>query len=257
MLVDLHVHTARTPGCSLAAEEAIARAHALGLDGICFTDLDTLDGVAELHALRATAPIAVLVGMEAATDHGRYLCFFPDPSKIRAEEILGVAAANERPAREVVDAVLSRGGAVVAARPYDRALEKPMGDFMLTLRNLSAVEALTGTLRINANELAIEAAEHLALPCVGGSGAVAAEEIGTAATLFKEMIRDEAGLVDALKQGAVWAVAAGTPPRFHGDEAPRRESSRGEEREGKPRRDGRRDRRGGRWRQGRDRGGKR
>ncbi|AKU90441.1 PHP-associated domain-containing protein [Vulgatibacter incomptus] len=219
MLIDLHVHSSRTPGCSLDPAEAVARAQALGLDGICFTDLDTLGGVEELHALREKASIAVLVGMEAVTNHGHFLCFFPDPAGVRPEEVLGAEAPTARPARDVVEAVLAKGGAVVAAHPYDRDLEKPMGDFVFTLRSLTAVEGYTGTRRVNVNELAIEAADHLSVPCVGGSGAMAGyDEIGTAATLFKEPVRDEAELVRALRDGAVWAVAVGVPPRFHGDD---------------------------------------
>lgn len=219
MLIDLHVHTDRTPGCTLDPALAVAKAEALGLDGICFTDRDSLARAANLHTLRNGAKVRVLVGMEVDTDHGRFLCFFPQPEMVDVPAILGGEAANCRPAREVVERTLAAGGAVVAAHPYDRNLEKPMGDFVFTLRNLNAVEAFTGTRGANVNELAVEAADHLSAPCVGGSGAMTSyDEIGTAATLFKEEIHDETDLVRALRAGTVWAVAVGTPPKFHGDD---------------------------------------
>ncbi len=258
MLIDLHVHSRSTHGCDLDPAEAVARAEAVGLDGICFTDLDTMEAVEEIHALRASARIAVLVGMEAQTDHGRFLCYFPDPAKVQPAEILGSAEAPlRRPAREVMEAAIARGGAVVAAHPYDRDLEKPMGDFVFTLRQLAAVEGIAGNRGVNVNELAIEAADHLSLPCVGGSAALRSyDEIGSAATLFKEPIRDEAELVAALRGGSVWAVKIGEPPRFHGDDAALRVPRERHPRDGAPR-DDRGGRRGGRHgsRGGRGRGG--
>ncbi|HEY0840727.1 MAG TPA: PHP-associated domain-containing protein [Vulgatibacter sp.] len=250
MLIDLHVHTDRTPGCTLEPALAVAKAEELGLDGLCFTDRDSLERAANLHTLRNAAKVRVLVGMEVETDHGRFLCFFPQPELVDVASILGPEApATSRPARGVVERTLAAGGAVVAAHPYDRQLEKPMGDFVFTLRNLSAVEAFTGTRGANVNELAIEAADHLSAPCVGGSGAMTSyDQIGTAATLFKEEVHDEADLVRELRKGAVWAVSVGTPPKFHGDDealrAPRERRDGGR----RPFRDRRGGRHGGRGR---------
>ncbi len=225
MLIDLHVQSRRTPGCELDPAEVLKRAEALGLDGVAFTDLHTL-APRELHALRGGTKLAVLVGATLETDHGHYLCFFPDPAKAPAPaELLGAPEPGKLPpAREVVEKVRSRGGVAIAAYPYDRTLPKPAGDFLFTLKGLAAVEGWCGRQRANVNELAIEAADHLGVPCVAGSGARRYEELGTAATLFKEPVRTEAELVAALKAGAVWAVAIGEPPSFHGDVAgPRKE----------------------------------
>lgn len=250
VLIDLHVHTDRTPGCTIDPALAVAKAEALGLDGVCFTDRDTLARAANLHTLRNGAKIRVLVGLEAETDHGRFLCFFPDPEDVDVPALLGShEPANRRPARELVEKTLAAGGAVVAATPYDRNLDKPMGDFIFTLRNLSAVEAFTGTRGANVNELAIEAADHLSAPCVGGSGAMTSyDEIGTAATLFKDDIRNEADLVHALRAGSVWAVAVGTPPKFHGDDEALRTPRERPGGRSRPFRDRRGGRRGGRGR---------
>lgn len=250
MLVDLHVHSLHTPGCRLEPSLAIEKAEAVGLDGICFADLGGWPLAAELAALRGQTDLAVLVGAEIPTDHGRYLVFVPDPASTTPEAILGPPDEHGLwPARAVVDRVREAGGAVVAAHPYDRHVDPPAGDYILTLRGLAAVEGITGTRSNDVNELAIEAADHLALPCVGGSAAHDNyDRIGRAATLFRDEVRDEAALVAALRAGAVWAVQIGEPPKFRGDELARLERERPERRE---------DRRGGARRGGRRRGGQR
>jgi predicted metal-dependent phosphoesterase TrpH len=249
LLIDLHVHSRHTPGCSLDPAEILRRAEALGLDGVCFTDQGTLAGAAELQALRATTRLRVLVGLEVATDHGHYLCFFERPQATPEPAALFGAPVPGRPwpVREVIEKVRERGGVCVAAHPYDRDVEKPAGDFIFTLRGLGAIEGLNGRRRTNVNELAIEAADHLALPCVGGSGAIGSlDELGTAATLFRDEFADEAGLVAALRGGAVWAVAIGTPPAL-GEPGPGPRPARHERYgEGRDRRDRERGRRRGR-----------
>lgn len=266
MLLDLHVHSRFTPGCPLEPAEAVRRAEELGLDGICFTDRDTFGVAKELASLRANTKLTVLVGTELVTDHGHYLAFFPQPAELEEPaKLFGKAGGGLPSAREVVEKVRSLGGIAVAAHPYDRDVERPAGDFIFTLRGLSAVEGFCGTRRNNVNELAIEAADHLSLPCVGGSGAMNAEGLGTAATLLRDPVRTEAELIDAIKGGAVWAVAIGSPPKFLGDEMAARERTRERSGERHDRREGRGerreerrdDRRGGghRRRGGRGRGG--
>jgi len=255
MLVDLHVHSSKTPGCSLDPSLAIEKAEAVGLDGICFTDRNGFPLAAELPRLREQTDLAVFVGAEIATDHGYYLVFFPDPAHAPdLRQLFGPPAVGDLwSARTVVEKVREAGGVVVAAHPYDRNLERPSGDYIFTLRGLSAVEALTGTRRSNVNELAIEAADHLSLPCVGGSAALEGyDQIGTAATLFRDEVRSEAGLVEALRGGAVWAVQIGRPPKFAGDEMALGQRERGGERR-EERRD---DRRGGGRGRGSRRGGR-
>lgn len=250
MLIDLHVHSTLTPGCSLDMEAAVRRAEEAGLDGVCFTDRNTFRGAPGAHALRAKTRLKILVGAEVETDHGYYLCFLPSPETAQEpEELFEKPLEGERfAARNVVETVRRLGGAVVAAHPYERHIEKPAGDYIFTLKGLTAIEGITGTKKSNVNELAIEAAEHLSVPCVGGSAALGSyDEIGTAATLFRDPIENEAQLVAALAGGAVWAVSIGTPPTFYGDTVVRREG-RSEPRH--ERREERRDERGGGRRQG-------
>jgi predicted metal-dependent phosphoesterase TrpH len=223
MLIDLHVHTHHTRGCTLTPREALRRAKAAGLDGVAFTDLNVLDGLEEIRAAGREEGLLALCGVEVATDRGHYLCFFPDPVKVPAPpQVFG--SATPWPAREVLARVRELGGVAVAAHPYDKSIERPSGDFIFTLDGLAAVEGLNARRKGPANDLAIEAADHMNLPCVGASGAHAAEEIGKAATLFRDPVTSEADLVAQLRAGTVFCVAIGVTPtadggreRGHGD----------------------------------------
>ncbi|MFO0581801.1 MAG: PHP domain-containing protein [Anaeromyxobacter sp.] len=211
MLIDLHVHSHHTRGCSLAPRDAVRRAKEAGLDGIAITDLNTLDGLEEIRAAGAAEGLVALCGVEVATDHGHYLCFFPDPAKVPAPpQVFG--SATPWPVRDVLAKVKELGGVAVAAHPYDKTIERPSGDFVFTLDGLAAIEGLNARRKGPANDLAVEAADHLNLPCVGASGAHEAAEIGKAATLFREPVKTEADLVAQLRAGSVFAVAIGVTP---------------------------------------------
>jgi hypothetical protein len=252
MLIDLHVHSRFTPGCTLAPRDLVRRAREAGLDGLAVTDLNTMEGLEEVHAAGSAEGVVALCGVEIATDRGHYLAFFADPARVPAlPQIFGTPPW---PVAEVLRKVAEMGGAAVAAHPYDKAIERPGGDVILALDGLAAVEGLNARRRGAVNDLAVEAADHLGLPCTGASGAKdGLDEIGRAATLFRDPVRTEADLVAQLKAGTVYSVAIGAAPRPP-------EPRRGPGGHGRDGRDGRgrggdRDDRGGRRREG-DRGGR-
>ncbi|HUK65265.1 MAG TPA: PHP domain-containing protein [Anaeromyxobacteraceae bacterium] len=240
MLIDVHVHSHHSPGCLLAPRDIVRRAKETGLDGIVLTDTNTLDGLEEIRSAGREEGLLALCGVELVTDRGHYLCYFPDPSRVPTPpQMFG---HTPWAVREVLDRVRSLGGVVVAAHPYDKSVERPSGDFIFTLEGICALEGLNARRRGPANDLAIEAADHMNLPCVGGSGALPTlDDIGKAATLFKEPVATEADLVRQLKSGQVFCVSIGAIP------AAARASRQGERREarGGDRRGGRGHRRGG------------
>jgi predicted metal-dependent phosphoesterase TrpH len=249
MLIDLHVHSSHSRGCPLAPLDVARRAKEAGLDGVAFTDLNTLEGLEEIHAAGREVGIVALCGVEVATDRGHYLCFFPDPAKVPAPAQM-FGSATPWPVREVVARVRELGGAVIAAHPYDKSIERPSGDFIFTIDGLSAIEGWNARRKGAANDLAIEAADHMGLPCTGASGALSSlDEIGGAATLFREPVTTEAELVAQLKAGAMFSVQLGVTPgppeRDRGERPPRRED-RGRDRERRGPREGHGRRDGGR-----------
>jgi predicted metal-dependent phosphoesterase TrpH len=212
MLIDLHVHSHHSPGGALAPRDIVRRAKLAGLDGVVVTDVNTLDGLEEVRAAGREEGLLALVGAELVTDHGHYLCYFPDPARVPAPpQMFGGTPWR---VHEVVQRVRQLGGAVVAAHPYDKGIDRPSGDFIFSLEGLSAVEGLCARRKGPANDLAVEAADHMSLPCVGGSGAHdMLEDVGKAATLFRERVASEADLVRQIQSGHVFCVAIGVTPQ--------------------------------------------
>ncbi len=261
MLIDLHVHSHHSRGGALAPRDALRRAKEAGLDGVAFTDLNTLDGLDEIRAAGRDEGLLALVGVEVSTDRGHYLCFFPDPSRVPAPP-QAFGSATPWPVRDVLAKVRALGGVAVAAHPYDKTIDRPSGDFIFTLEGLAAIEGLNARVTAAANDLAVEAADHMSLPCTGASGAHASlDEIGRAATLFRDPVASEADVVAQLKAGTVFCVAMGVTPQpaSAGDRRERRDDRGGHgHRGGGHGHGGHREAGGGRrGGGGRDRGGRR
>lgn len=228
MLIDLHVHSWLSRDCQLDPKQVLARAESHGLDGVAFTETNTQDGCDELLDLAKTTKLKIFVGLELATDKGQYLCFLPEP--LKAPEPAQLWGSNrEKPwnAEECLAKFKSLGAAIVAARPYDRDTPHSGGDYVKTLKCLSAVEVYNPHVRPGSNEQAIEAAIALKLPGVAGSDARASlDEIGYAATLFKTPVKTQGELVKAILDGQLWPVQMGDlPPLAKPGEAKQHEAT--------------------------------
>jgi predicted metal-dependent phosphoesterase TrpH len=217
MLIDLHAHSYLSKGCDLDPRSVLERAALFGLDGVAFTETNTQDGCDELFEIGAKSRVKVFVGLELLTDRGQYLCFFPKP-ELAPEPVQMWGSNREKPwsAAECLPKVRSLGAAIVAARPYDRDSSYPAMDHVRSLGGLlCAVEGYNARVKQAANELAVEAAEVLKLPCTGGSDArLALDEVGYGATFFKRPVGNQQQLVAALLAGEFWPVMAGELPRL-------------------------------------------
>jgi predicted metal-dependent phosphoesterase TrpH len=255
MIIDLHVHSRFTRGCDLDPGLILRRAKDLGLDGVCFTELNAIDGAAELRALGKQSPVKVFVGMELATDRGHYLCYFPDPEAIPDPvQMWGSNAERPWPARETIDKVRKLGGVVVAAHPYDRETPVAAGDFVFGLKELVGIETYNARRKVHVNNLATEAAESLRLPAIGCSDTRHdINELGKAATIFSHPIENETQLCAALQKGRFWPVLFGAPPPGLSSGTAGADRNRPQ---GKPRHGGGNDRKQGGERRG-GRGGRR
>lgn len=263
MLVDLQVSLTGKDGAAVDPQVLVEGAKKAGLDGLVvtaeparFPALDAYRAAASAHDLR------VFAGAHVPSNRGLLLCVVPDAQALAADWAPSTEGMFD--AEGVIDAVEAAGGVTVALRPYDRGVTRPMGDHIFTLTGLAACETQNGRLPGATNDLALDAASNLELPCVGSSGAAGTDGLGTAATLFRTPLASEGDLVEALRAGDCWPVAIGTrapalPAEARGPREPRREGGGGAE----PRRDDRGapagDREGGRRRRrrgGRGRGGR-
>lgn len=210
MLVDLHVH-ARPDGA--APEALLDRAVALELDGVAVVADDAFADTWPLRDEAKTRGVLLLSGAELATDRGHFLVFLPRPETLPpVDEIFGQPGEHGFSLRDVALRTHVLGGALVAAHPYDKGTPRALADAIYTVRHLTAVEAVNGDRGYPTGRGAIEAADALGLPCIGGSDARALDDVGRAATLFGMHVSDEASLVEALKAGACWPVEFASPP---------------------------------------------
>ncbi|MFO0726866.1 MAG: PHP-associated domain-containing protein [Myxococcota bacterium] len=208
MLVDLQVGLTGKDGAPVDPATLIEGVKKAGLDGVVFTDAEArFPAVQPLRELGAQHGVTVFAGARIPTNRGLLLAIVPDAEKAGAWQ---KDEGGTFDAEAVINAVEDNGGVIVALRPYDRDVPKPMGDHIFTLSGLTACETQSGSLTQSTNELALEAASNLELPCVGTSGAEGLDGLGTAATLFRTAMKSEADLVEAIRHGDCWPVTFST-----------------------------------------------
>ena len=206
MIVDLHVNLEAEDGTLVDPEQLATSAKTAGLDGMVLTQ----DGAMkpDLSAYQAAAEaqgITLLGGARLTTNHGWILCIFPDGADL--SDGWAEMDGDLYDATSVIDATEARGGATIALRPYDRDLNKPMGDHLFVLHGLSACEVQNTTLADSVNALALEAASSMEMPCIGSSGAKGAEGLGSCATLLRDPVTSEMQLIEVIRSGDCWPVS--------------------------------------------------
>ncbi|MBN1333523.1 MAG: PHP domain-containing protein [Synergistales bacterium] len=174
MIIDIHVHTAEfSVGDSyLRIEDAICKAKESGLDGICFTDHESI-GVYEIAAeLTRRYDFLVIPGIEILTFEGDLLVFGLEEvpqAKMHARDMLAHVKANH--------------GVAISAHPF-RDNGRGMGHHLPLMDDLLGIEVLNGRTRGIHNFQAYQMALELGYPCLGGSDAHTVQEVGSFATLF-------------------------------------------------------------------------
>jgi predicted metal-dependent phosphoesterase TrpH len=198
--IDLHTHTYPASQCSSApVDELIEEAKRIGLDGICLTDHNHVWKPEEIGRLRKEHGFMVLGGNEITTDQGDMVVFGLD------EDIQGIIKLEE-----LRDKVEEAGAFMIAAHPFRGFLTFGVGQLGLTvekamerplLRLVDAVEVLNGKVTEKENSFAADVAAGVGLPVTGGSDAHEVIEVGTYATRFPGVIKNEEDLINALKKG--------------------------------------------------------
>lgn len=228
MLVDLHVYTAPSGGPS--AENAVANATELGLDGIAVVDRHASAEIARRVVAGEFGEFPVFVGVELATAAGDVLIFVPelDPFFTREEwrelEVVGLPELSD-----VVEMVERHGGIVLSAQPYDRKRARAPRDRVFSLSALAGMEVWTSTSDATANTMALESGSRAAVGAFAGSASVSARTPRSPwVTLFAATPTTQKELIEALRGGDFWPVEIADARQRSNDDRRPRHSDRGE-----------------------------
>lgn len=205
-IIDLHVHTAPASPCSvIQADDIIAEAKRIGLDGLVLTDHNHVWSPRHIEDLRQKHGFLVLGGNEIITDQGDVLVYGLE------HHIAGVI-----PLADLQKEVQGAGGYMAMAHPFRGFLIFDTRQLGLTVEKaaarkmfqwVNAIEVLNGKVTADENEFSRTVAEHLGLPGLAGSDAHEAGTVGCYATEFADAISNEADLVAALHAGRFRPVA--------------------------------------------------
>lgn len=189
--IDLHVHSLLSGDNSAQPEECIERAIELGLQGLAFTEHYSYEASEPLAPLikRYQDKVLILRAVEFSAAEGHCLVFGADTDRL---------CPQFAPGEELVRVVNRAGGVVIPSHPYRAG--SGLGDLILTLPGIAAVEGYNGCNHHRFNQRAIQAAQRLQLPFTGGSDAHGPGEVGSCYTVFPERVTAE-NLVDLLKAG--------------------------------------------------------
>lgn len=241
MIVDLQVSVDGQEGAPADPAQLMKAAKGAGLDGILLTKEGALsfDAAPYIEAGQGEG-VAVFTGAKISTNHGLLLCILPEAAGVPSDDF----AAREDGIYEVssvIDAVERLGGVTVALRPYDRVVERPMGDHIFSFQGLAACDVQNASVPRQDNDLALEAASSMEIPCVGASSSKGAALLGRSATLIRHPVENHTQLCEAIRNGDCWPVT-------FSDEVPASDARSGGDRGG---RGGRRPEGGGGGRGGR------
>jgi hypothetical protein len=214
MLIDIHVRTGFLRDETIHVPDFIRAAEEAGLDGLVFCERNSLDAWELIQDYAADTKLKLLAGAEVESNVGRLLLFFPNPAEAPAIANWLIGPDGRADIDEVLEKVPAAGGIVVAAQPYRRTQDSaPMGDVVLRLHGLSAIEIFENGIGAHMGDLAMEATDRLHLPGLGGSGFVTApEELGRFATYFLNPVETEADLVAQIQAGDMWPAEIGLRP---------------------------------------------
>jgi predicted metal-dependent phosphoesterase TrpH len=202
--VDLHIHSANSGDNDSDPEEVIERAIEIGLDGIAFTEHYSYEASEGIEPLKGkySGKIAIFRGVEFSAEEGHCLIFGVNTDRI---------VPKYCPLDRLIVVVSEMGGVLIPAHPY-RGINS-IGQRLLSLTGITAIEGHNGCNMRPLNNLAIEAAMSMGLPFTGGSDAHRPTDVGSCYTLFDEPVRED-NLIELLKSGRFTGIDNRRVSRF-------------------------------------------
>jgi predicted metal-dependent phosphoesterase TrpH len=190
--IDLHIHTRLGGDSLIEPKDIIERARAVGLDAVCITEHHSYDLSEPVDEISRAADFPLFRGMEYRADSGHLLVY-----GVRANR---GNLPSGLPVQKAVDWIQKNGGVAVPAHPYQHSLTGQfMGDDILKINGLFALEALNGSVSPEDNRRAEEAAKRLGINGIGGSDAHGLQVVGKAYTCFPAPVESMEELTEALK----------------------------------------------------------
>ncbi|MBN2025432.1 MAG: PHP domain-containing protein [Actinobacteria bacterium] len=203
MLVDLHMHTAVSSPCSqIDPQLLIEVASRIGLDAICVTEHEEMEGAEVTRRLGAEAGYPVFRGVEVYTELGDMLVFGLYRPKF----------PFQTPFAELLSEVREAGGVIIPCHPcrgslgFHHIMGNERAEFLLA--NVDAIETRNGGSSPESNSAAEAYADRYGLPGTGGSDAHFLMQVGRCLTVFERDIDSEAQLVGEIKAGRCRAAYA-------------------------------------------------
>lgn len=189
--IDLHVHSCFSGDTDADPEETIARAIELDLHGLAFTEHYFYGTSEPVEALKEKfgSRIRIFRGVEFSAAEGHCLIFGVNTDGL---------SLKGAPVGDLIRMVNAAGGVVIPSHPYRGG--NSLGDLVLTVNGICAIEGYNGYNMHAMNERAVEAARRRGIPFTGGSDAHAPHEVGSCYTEFDDEITD-GNLVQVLKRG--------------------------------------------------------
>jgi len=192
--IDLHIHSALGGDSNIEPGDLVPRARAVGLDAVCVTEHHSHALSAPFDEISRKSGFPIFRGMEYRAAEGHLLVFGVRAN--RGDLLPGL------PMQDAIDWVQARGGVAIPAHPYQKDMVGwLLGDRVLTLQGLYALEVANASVSPADNRLALQAAAMLGLKGTGGSDAHGLPTVGQAYTIFPSPIRTEEDLVEALRHG--------------------------------------------------------
>lgn len=212
VIFDTHVHTVKGgPDSNLSPEELVTEARRLGLGGVCLTEHGGGWDKWDFQRFAAQHPDLLLIrALEVDTDMGHIIVYGLD------SYISGIHRIEHL--RKVVQEI---GGFMVAVHPFRRFFEKPPLNKSLLFKYpvpledavqhrvfslTDAVEIVNGACTLKENDFALQTANKLGKPTLGGSDAHSTHGFASGATVFERDIRSQEEFIHELKAGRFHAT---------------------------------------------------
>lgn len=203
--VDFHVHSNLSYDGSMSLDQIAKAAKLAGLDAVCISDHNScaLDKITEKDG------VILLPGCEISSSKEHIVAMLYD-----AKPDIEALRKNGIPSpKDVIDEIRKCGGVAVIAHPYSHTDKEKWNGSGLCPDAVEQYNARAWMKCLKANELAAEYAKSVGVPCIGGSDAHLAEEIGNAYTLVD--CNDASEIKEALLSGKTKAVLKQNTKRIY------------------------------------------